>query len=132
MNSARRPTVSGLIDDAARIIPTGAMSKVNFGHCPNRKEATMRFKIQVITVSDDGVEESREVASLERQELGPETFGLTLAESKTFSGTFKKLSLNGKRPTFLPLSGVVRIAINYDPSKDTKAFRCKRSLERSR
>src|SRR5262249_61508958 len=43
----------------------------------------MKFKIQVVTVSDDGREENREIASLERDDLQSETLGLTLAESKT-------------------------------------------------
>ena len=42
----------------------------------------MKFKIQVVAVSDDGREQTREIASLERDDLQPETLGLTLAESK--------------------------------------------------
>ena len=42
----------------------------------------MKFKIQVVAVSDDGREQTREIASLERDDLRPETLGLTLAESK--------------------------------------------------
>ncbi|HKX31651.1 MAG TPA: hypothetical protein VJ302_28450 [Blastocatellia bacterium] len=42
----------------------------------------MKFKIQIVAVSDDGLEDCREITSLERQEMRPETFGLTLTESK--------------------------------------------------
>jgi hypothetical protein len=42
----------------------------------------MKFKIQVVAVSDDGWEQTQETASLERDDLQPETLGLTLAESK--------------------------------------------------
>jgi hypothetical protein len=42
----------------------------------------MKFKIQVVAVSGDGREQTREIASLERDDLQPETLGLTLAESK--------------------------------------------------
>ena len=42
----------------------------------------MKFKIQIVAVSDDGREQTQEIASLERDDLQPETLGLTLAESK--------------------------------------------------
>jgi hypothetical protein len=42
----------------------------------------MICKIQVVTVGEDGREETRELACLERTDLKPETLGLTLAEGK--------------------------------------------------
>jgi hypothetical protein len=40
----------------------------------------MICKIQVVTLGEDGREETREIARLERTDLKPETLGLTLAE----------------------------------------------------
>jgi hypothetical protein len=40
----------------------------------------MICKIQVVTVGEDGREETREIACLERTDLKLETLGLTLAE----------------------------------------------------
>jgi len=42
----------------------------------------MICKIQVVIIGDDGREETRELACLERGDLKPETLGLTLAEGK--------------------------------------------------
>jgi hypothetical protein len=42
----------------------------------------MICKIQVVIIGDDGREETRELACLERSDLKPETLGLTLAEGK--------------------------------------------------
>ena len=42
----------------------------------------MICKIQVVTIGDNGREETREIACLERTDLKPETLGLTLAEGK--------------------------------------------------
>jgi hypothetical protein len=61
----------------------------------------MKFKIQVITVSDEGGEECREVASLERQELGPETLGLTLAESKAILRDIQEIVVERQATDFL-------------------------------
>jgi hypothetical protein len=36
----------------------------------------------VVTITDDGQETTREIACVERQDLTPETFGLSLAEGK--------------------------------------------------
>ena len=43
----------------------------------------MKFKVQVVTLSDDGEEAVREVACVERAELTPASLGLAIAESKT-------------------------------------------------
>ena len=42
----------------------------------------MIYKIQVVTVSEDGCQETLEIACVERTDLKPETLGLTLAEGK--------------------------------------------------
>src|SRR5260370_36678891 len=42
----------------------------------------MIYKIQVVTVSEDGCRETLEIACVERTDLKPETLGLTLAEGK--------------------------------------------------
>ena len=36
----------------------------------------MKVKVQVVTITDDGQETTREVACVERHDLTPETFGL--------------------------------------------------------
>ena len=44
----------------------------------------MRFRLQLITIQDNGQEQVQELAELaRREELQPETTGLTLAESQT-------------------------------------------------
>ena len=42
----------------------------------------MICKIQVVTVGEDGREETREITSIQRTDVKPETLGLTLAEGK--------------------------------------------------
>jgi hypothetical protein len=42
----------------------------------------MKVKVQVVTITNDGQETTREIACVERQDLTPETFGLSLAEGK--------------------------------------------------
>ena len=42
----------------------------------------MICKIQVVTIGEDGCQETLEIACLERTDLKPETLGLTLAEAK--------------------------------------------------
>ncbi len=42
----------------------------------------MQVKVQVVTITDDGQETTREVACVERHDLTPETFGLSLVEGK--------------------------------------------------
>jgi len=38
----------------------------------------MKIKVQVVTITDDGQETIREIVCVERQDLTPETFGLSL------------------------------------------------------
>src|SRR5271157_4518300 len=42
----------------------------------------MICKIQVVTIGEDGREETREITSIQRTDVKPETLGLTLAEGK--------------------------------------------------
>jgi hypothetical protein len=42
----------------------------------------MICKLQVVTLGQDGHQETREIACLQRTDLKPETLGLTLAEAK--------------------------------------------------
>jgi hypothetical protein len=42
----------------------------------------MQVKVEVVTITDDGQETTREVACLERDDLTPATLGLSLAEGK--------------------------------------------------
>jgi hypothetical protein len=42
----------------------------------------MICKIQVVTIGDDGRKETREITSIQRTDVKPETLGLTLAEGK--------------------------------------------------
>src|ERR1700692_941700 len=42
----------------------------------------MICKIQVVTIGDAGLEETRGTAAIQRTEVKPETLGLTLAEGK--------------------------------------------------
>jgi hypothetical protein len=43
----------------------------------------MKFRVEVISVNDEGAEQRRDVMEMERQELAMETLGLSLAEGKT-------------------------------------------------
>jgi hypothetical protein len=43
----------------------------------------MKFKVQVVTLTDDGEESIRDIACVERDELTPASLGLSIADSKT-------------------------------------------------
>jgi hypothetical protein len=51
----------------------------------------MIYKIQVVTVSEDGCQETLEIACVERTDLKPETLGLTLAEGKTILNDLQQI-----------------------------------------
>jgi hypothetical protein len=42
----------------------------------------MKFRIQVVCVTDDGAEQTQQVMEFERQELAMETLGMSLLEGK--------------------------------------------------
>ena len=74
----------------------------------------MKFKIQVVAISDDGREQTREIASLERDDLQPETLGLTLAESKAILKDLQEIVVHRQATDFIasqrccPVCGRVR------------------------
>ena len=61
----------------------------------------MKFKIQIVAVSDDGREQTREIASLERDDLQPETLGLTLAESKAILKDLQEIVVQRQATDFI-------------------------------
>src|SRR4051812_18578878 len=62
----------------------------------------MICKIQVVTLGEDGREETREIACLERTDLKPETLGLTLAEGKAILKGLQAIVVEGQVSTHLP------------------------------
>jgi hypothetical protein len=48
------------------------------------------LKLQGVVIGDDGQQETCEITSVGRKDLKPATLGLTLAEGKQFSRTFRK------------------------------------------
>lgn len=62
----------------------------------------MKIRIQVVIESDDGhVENTQEVASLERGPLKPESVGLQLEESKTVLHGIQDVMVKQKVAEFL-------------------------------
>jgi hypothetical protein len=61
----------------------------------------MICKIQVVIISEDGLEETRELACLERTDLKPETLGLTLAEGKMILKDLQQIVSNAKMSSSL-------------------------------
>src|SRR6267142_3556074 len=49
----------------------------------DRRKGLMKFKVQVVTVTDDGEESLRDVACVERDDLTAASLGLSIAHSKT-------------------------------------------------
>ena len=87
----------------------------------------MRFRLQLITVSEDGSERMHSVADLERDStLRLETTGLTLAEGKQILKHLQEVvveeSLHGSTPTLRDLQ---QAALHQRPSSDqtTDGFR---------
>ena len=62
----------------------------------------MICKIQVVTLGEDGRQETREIACLERTDLKPETLGLTLAEAKAILKGLQAIVVEGQVSTHLP------------------------------
>jgi hypothetical protein len=60
----------------------------------------MICKIQVVTLGEDGREEVREIACLERTDLKPETLGLTLAEGKVILKGLQAIVVEGQLHPF--------------------------------
>ena len=62
----------------------------------------MICKIQAVTLTEDGREETREIARLERTDLKPETLGLTLAEGKVILKGVQAIVVEGQLSAHLP------------------------------
>src|SRR5712691_3874125 len=61
----------------------------------------MKVKVQVVTITDDGQEVTREVAFLEREDLTPVTFGLSLAEGKTVLQALQEVVVEWQMQAYL-------------------------------
>jgi hypothetical protein len=62
----------------------------------------MICKIQVVvTIGEDGHQETREIACLQRIDLKPETLGLTLAEGKMILKDVQQIVVEGQVASFL-------------------------------
>src|SRR5215471_14758396 len=61
----------------------------------------MKVKVQVVTISDDGQETTRDLACVERQDLTPETFGLSLAEGKVVLQALQEVVVEWQMQTYL-------------------------------
>jgi len=61
----------------------------------------MICKIQVVTLCEDGHQETREIACLQRTDLKPETLGLTLAEGKMILKDLQQILVEGQVASFL-------------------------------
>jgi hypothetical protein len=74
----------------------------------------MKVKVQVVTITDDGQETTRDIAYIERHDLTPETFGLALAEGKAVLQTLQEVVVEWQMHTYLqqqrtcPYCGKVR------------------------
>ena len=61
----------------------------------------MKVKIQVVTVTDDGQETTKEIACVKRYDLPPETFGLSLAEGKAVLQALQEVVVEWQMHTYL-------------------------------
>src|SRR5215510_5362715 len=61
----------------------------------------MKVKVQVVTITDDGQETTRDIACVERQDLAPETFGLSLAEGKAVLQALQEVVVEWQMHTYL-------------------------------
>ena len=61
----------------------------------------MICKIRVVTIGEDGHQETREIACLQRTDLKPETLGLTLAEGKMILKDLQQIVVEGQVASFL-------------------------------
>jgi hypothetical protein len=61
----------------------------------------MICKLQVVTLGEDGRQETGEIACLKRTDLKPETLGLTLAEGKRILKDLQQIMVEGQVASFL-------------------------------
>ena len=85
----------------------------------------MRFRLQLMTISDDGSERIHPVAELARGcELRPETTGLTLAEGKQILKQVQQVVIDEQVQTSMTqptVRDLRRIAVAQRPSSDQTA-----------
>jgi len=92
----------------------------------------MICKIQVVTLGEDGHQETREIACLQRTDLKPETLGLTLAEGKMILKDLQQILVEGQVASFYCQSGLVLSAVSRVTSRVITPFRSALSLVSSR
>ena len=61
----------------------------------------MICKIQVVTVSEDGRKERREITSIQQTDVKPETLGLTLAEGKMILKDLQQVAVESQVSSLL-------------------------------
>jgi hypothetical protein len=61
----------------------------------------MKIKLQVVTITDDGQETITDIAWVERQDLTPETLGLSLAEGKMVLQALQEVVVEWQMHTYL-------------------------------
>ena len=68
----------------------------------------MICKIQVVTIGEDGREETREITSIQRRtDVKPETLGLTLAEGKMILKDLQQVVVESQCRAYCCQSGLV-------------------------
>src|SRR6202140_4833045 len=81
----------------------------------------MVFKIQVVTIGEDGRKETREITSIRRTDVKPETLGLTLAEGKMILKDLQQVIVESQVSSLLlpkrpcPVSGEPRCSKGNPP-----------------
>jgi hypothetical protein len=61
----------------------------------------MKVKVQVVTITDDGQETTKDIACVDRHDLTPETFGLSLAEGKTLLQAIQEVVVEWQMHAYL-------------------------------
>ena len=61
----------------------------------------MKFKVQVVTLSEDGEESIRELACIEREDLSAESLGLSVADSKALLQSLQEVVVEWQMNTYL-------------------------------
>ena len=60
----------------------------------------MKVTVQVVTLTDDGQETTKELACVERQDLTPATFGLSLTEGKAVLQALQEVVVEWQMQTY--------------------------------
>jgi len=61
----------------------------------------MKIKVQMVMIGEDGKETTRDVVCMERDELTPETLGVSLAEGKTTLKSIQEIFVEWQMDTYL-------------------------------